>query len=163
MTQHRRRLEGKVAVVTGAGSSGPGVGTGKATSIVFAREGAKVLLVDRDPDAARETLEVIEGAGGVASIFEADVAKIGDCEALVDAAAEFKGPARMDEFVELETWIDEWRGRTFVVKHVVSRDGETLVEGQEIRVWAVRDSSAPKGIRAGKIPAEIKARFEAGP
>ena len=91
MTQHRRRLEGKVAVVTGAGSSGPGVGTGKATSIVFAREGAKVLLVDRDPDAARETLEVIEGAGGVASIFEADVAKIGDCEALVDAAAERYG------------------------------------------------------------------------
>ena len=82
---------------------------------------------------------------------------------LVDASAEFKGPARMDEFVELETWIDEWRGRTFLVKHVVSRDGETLVEGQEIRVWALRDSSAPKGIRAGEIPAEIKARFEAGP
>jgi len=67
------------------------VGTGKATSIVFAREGAKVLLVDRDPEAAQVTLEVIEGAGGVASIFEADVAKIGDCEALVDAAVERYG------------------------------------------------------------------------
>lgn len=91
MAQHRRRLEGKVAIVTGAGSSGPGVGTGKATSIVFAREGAKVLLVDRDPEAARETLDVIEGAGGVASVFAADVAKIGDCEALVDAAVERYG------------------------------------------------------------------------
>ncbi len=67
------------------------MGTGKATSIVFAREGAKVLLVDRDPEAAQETLEVIEGSGGVASIFEADVAKIGDCEALVEAAVERYG------------------------------------------------------------------------
>lgn len=50
-----------------------------------------MLLVDRDPEAAQVTLEVIEGAGGVASIFEADVAKIGDCEALVDAAVERYG------------------------------------------------------------------------
>jgi len=50
-----------------------------------------VLLVDRDPEAVQVTLEVIEGAGGVASIFEADVAKIGDCEALVDAAVERYG------------------------------------------------------------------------
>ena len=70
------------------------MGTGKATSIVFAREGAKVLLVDRDPAAAQETLEVIEGARGVASIFEADVSKIGDCEALVEAAVERYGGLR---------------------------------------------------------------------
>ncbi|MAF49503.1 MAG: thioesterase family protein [Rhodospirillales bacterium] len=79
---------------------------------------------------------------------------------LVDASAKFFGPARMDEFVELETWIDEWRGRTFVVKHVVSRDGETLLEGQEIRAWAVHDPEVPKGIRAAEIPEEVKARFE---
>ena len=91
MTQHRRRLEGKVAIVTGAGSSGPGVGTGKATAIVYAREGAKVLLVDLDPKAARETLDVIEGVGGVASIFAADVSRIEDCEALVEAAVERYG------------------------------------------------------------------------
>ena len=43
------RLEGKVAIVTGAGSTpGPGIGTGKATAVVLAREGASVLLVDRD-------------------------------------------------------------------------------------------------------------------
>ena len=40
----RLRLEGKVAIITGAGSRGPGFGTGKASSILFAREGAKVLL-----------------------------------------------------------------------------------------------------------------------
>ncbi|NQV57311.1 MAG: acyl-CoA thioesterase [Rhodospirillales bacterium] len=79
---------------------------------------------------------------------------------LVDASASFKAPARMDETVQMETWIDEWRGRTFVVKHVVSRDGEILVEGQEIRVWAVHDASRPAGIRAAEIPEEIKAKFE---
>ena len=46
MQRPRFRLEGKVAIVTGAGSSGPGVGTGKATATLFAREGARVLLVD---------------------------------------------------------------------------------------------------------------------
>lgn len=82
---------------------------------------------------------------------------------VVDSSAKFLGPARMDEVVELETWIDEWRGRTFVVRHVVRRDGETLVEGQEIRVWAVRDDGAPKGARAGDIPEDVKAIFEKGP
>ena len=42
------RLAGKVAIVTGAGSSGPGIGTGKAISTLFAREGAKVLLADKN-------------------------------------------------------------------------------------------------------------------
>ena len=50
------RLKGKVAIVTGAGSSGPGVGTGKATSVLFAREGARVALLDVVPEHAEETL-----------------------------------------------------------------------------------------------------------
>lgn len=64
MEQRRGRLEGKVGIVTGAGSSGQGVGTGRATSILFAREGAKVLLVDRVHRSAEETLATIceEGA-----------------------------------------------------------------------------------------------------
>ena len=49
------RLAGKVAIVTGAGSRGPGVGTGKAASTLFAREGASVLLVDAMPERAEET------------------------------------------------------------------------------------------------------------
>ena len=55
MAEGKARLEGKVAIVTGAGSSGPGYGTGKATSVLFAREGARVLLVDRDAGRAEET------------------------------------------------------------------------------------------------------------
>ncbi len=84
----RLRLEGKVAIVTGAGSSGPGFGTGKATSILFAQEGAKVLLVDRDVRAAEETLATIREQGGEASVFEADVTSAHDCQAMAAAAVE---------------------------------------------------------------------------
>ena len=91
MEQRRPRLEGKVAIVTGAGSSGPGVGTGKATSILFAREGAKVILMDLVAERAEETLGVIRDEGGEASVFQGDVTKAGDCEAMVEAAMERYG------------------------------------------------------------------------
>ena len=79
---------------------------------------------------------------------------------IVDAAAKFSGPARMDDEVSLESWVDEWRGRTFVVKHVIAKDGKPIVEGQEIRVWAAKDASAPEGIKAAPIPDDIKAKFD---
>ena len=86
MPERRPRLEGKVAIVTGAGSSGPGIGNGKATAILFAREGAKVLLVDALPDRAQETLAAILQEGGDASVFQADVTSDDDCRSLVEAA-----------------------------------------------------------------------------
>ncbi len=86
MQEARRRLEGKVTIVTGAGSSGPGVGTGKAISILFAREGAKVLLVDVVATQAEETLNSIQADGGEASVFGADVTKDSDCQRMVEAA-----------------------------------------------------------------------------
>src|SRR5215831_1032078 len=91
MEQRPGRLAGKVALVTGAGSSGPGVGTGKATSILFAREGAKVLLVDRVAAHAEETLATIHDEGGEASIYEADITQAGACQAMVEAAVERYG------------------------------------------------------------------------
>ena len=91
MVERRPRLEGKVAIVAGAGSSGPGIGNGKATSVLFAREGAKVLLVDSEAARAEETLAMIEEEGGEASVFEADVIRAGECESMVDAAVERYG------------------------------------------------------------------------
>ncbi len=91
MQQRTPRLEGKVAIVTGAGSSGPGVGTGKAASILFAREGAKVLLVDRVARQAEETLASVREEGGEASVFEADVTRSEECQAMVEAALERYG------------------------------------------------------------------------
>jgi len=52
-----KRLQGKVAIVTGAGSVGPGWGNGRATAVRFAEEGAKVFAVDRDAASLRETVE----------------------------------------------------------------------------------------------------------
>ena len=87
MAERRPRLEGKVAVVTGAGTSGEGVGNGKAAAVLFAREGAKVLLVDMAADRAEETRVMIEEEGGVASVFQADVTDGDQCSAMAQAAA----------------------------------------------------------------------------
>jgi NAD(P)-dependent dehydrogenase (short-subunit alcohol dehydrogenase family) len=82
----RPRLEGKVAIVTGAGSRAPGIGNGRATAILFAREGARVLLVDQNPAAAEETLAMIKDEGGEAEVFTADVTRADDCRAMVERA-----------------------------------------------------------------------------
>ena len=77
------RLKDKVAVVTGAGQTpGETIGNGRATAILFAREGARVLLVDRDVERARETEEMITAEGGSATSFEADVTQEDDCRAI---------------------------------------------------------------------------------
>jgi NAD(P)-dependent dehydrogenase (short-subunit alcohol dehydrogenase family) len=87
MAERAGRVEGKVAIVTGAGSTpGPGVGTGKATAILLAREGARVLLVDLHPERAEETQAVIAGEGGSCEVFGADVTNAAECEAMIDAA-----------------------------------------------------------------------------
>lgn len=83
-----RRLEHKVAIVTGAGSRGEGIGNGRAAAIVFARESARVLLVDRVRAAAGETQSMIAAEGGECAVFEADVTQPEDCRAMVaDAVA----------------------------------------------------------------------------
>ena len=66
-------LEGKVAIVTGAGASGPGWGNGKACAVQFAREGASVFAVDIDKSAAAETEAIIREEGGHCSVYMADV------------------------------------------------------------------------------------------
>src|SRR5262249_41246147 len=80
------RLVGKVAIVTGAGSQAEGIGNGKATSILMAREGANVLCVDLVPERAEETVAQIKLEGGVASVFQADVTRQADCHALAGGA-----------------------------------------------------------------------------
>jgi hypothetical protein len=70
----KRRLEGKVAIVTGAGSRGEGWGNGMTIAILFAREGAQVLLVHRDEAVAQRTLSVIQEEGGSAAVYRGDVA-----------------------------------------------------------------------------------------
>ena len=62
------RLANKVAIVTGAGSIGPGWGNGKATAVLYAREGAKVVTSDINAEAARDTARIITDEGGEATL-----------------------------------------------------------------------------------------------
>ena len=85
------RLGGKVAIVTGAGSRAEGIGNGRAAAVLFAREGAKVLLVDVSRGAAEATLAMIEQEGGEAAVFEADVISANHSRAMVEEAVRLWG------------------------------------------------------------------------
>jgi NAD(P)-dependent dehydrogenase (short-subunit alcohol dehydrogenase family) len=86
------RLSGRRIVVVGGGSQGVGdpdapPGNGQAISVLAAREGAAVAVVDRAADAAEETAKLVESEGGRAGIVIADVSDAAECERLVDQAA----------------------------------------------------------------------------
>ena len=81
------RLKGKVAVVTGAAPRGEGVGNGMATAILFAREGAKVVLVNRSAERADKLARQIADEGGEAAVFAGDVTKADVAESMADFAA----------------------------------------------------------------------------
>jgi NAD(P)-dependent dehydrogenase (short-subunit alcohol dehydrogenase family) len=86
-----RRLEGKTAIVVGAGTRGEGVGNGKAAAIRFAREGARVLCVDQDISAAEATAELIMGERDQAAVCSGDITNPVDCERIVRTCVEHFG------------------------------------------------------------------------
>lgn len=86
------RLAGKVAIVVGAGQTpGDTIGNGRATAILFAREGARVVAVDRDRASAEETVARIVEEGFAARAFVADATSEADCERLVEDVREREG------------------------------------------------------------------------
>lgn len=87
MAPSKGRLQGKVAIVVGAGQTpGETVGNGRATALLFAREGAKVVAVDRDVARAEETARMIREADGEVEVVEADATREDDCARLVEHA-----------------------------------------------------------------------------
>lgn len=110
-----RRLEGKVALITGAGSVGPGWGNGRAIAVRFAQEGAKVFAVDRDAERMAETVRLITEAGGdietatcdvtqsdaIARVVAACLARFGRIDILVNnvGGSAAGGPVEMTEAV----------------------------------------------------------------
>lgn len=91
------RLDGKVALVTGSGSIGPGWGNGKAISVLFARQGARVFGVDRNREAADETAAIVAREGGEMAVWAGDVTQAADTQAAVGACLERFG--RIDVLV----------------------------------------------------------------
>ena len=86
------RLEGKVGIVVGAGQSpGETVGTGRATALLLAREGARVMLADRDIDSASETGGLIAAEGGVFECVAGDWTRAEDCLGFASACVEAWG------------------------------------------------------------------------
>ena len=81
-----RGLDGKVALVSGAGSRGDGIGNGRAAAILLAREGARVGLLDAVPEWAAATLAMIEAEGGTARVITGDVTDSAACAAAVSTA-----------------------------------------------------------------------------
>ena len=85
------RFAGKRVLVAGGGSIGPGIGNGKAAAILYAREGAEVLVVDRSGAAAEETVGMIAAEGGRAAAFEGDMTRAADAAGAVARMAEAGG------------------------------------------------------------------------
>jgi NAD(P)-dependent dehydrogenase (short-subunit alcohol dehydrogenase family) len=79
------RLQDRIAIVTGAGSVGPGWGNGRATCVRFAEEGAKIFAVDRNLDSTKETVDRVEQAGGEIAVHACDVTDSAAVKAIVDA------------------------------------------------------------------------------
>jgi NAD(P)-dependent dehydrogenase (short-subunit alcohol dehydrogenase family) len=101
------RLKEKVAIVTGAGSVLAGIGNGKATAVVFAREGARVMAVDYNLEAAEETKRMIDDEGGECIVFRADVSKASDCKSMVETCVQTFG--RVD-ILHNNVGIGQWGG-----------------------------------------------------
>src|SRR5689334_23432783 len=81
-------LAGKVAIVSGGGTAGDGIGNGRAAAILMARAGTRVVVADRERELAERTVAMIAAEGGAAVAHAGDVTNETDCKRLVDAAVE---------------------------------------------------------------------------
>ncbi|MBI4984974.1 MAG: acyl-CoA thioesterase [Rhodocyclales bacterium] len=79
---------------------------------------------------------------------------------LVNAAAKFMNSATYGDHIAVETTITEWRGKSFVMRHVIRRGDTVLVEGEETRIFAIKDPDHPERIKAIPIPPDIRASCE---
>jgi NAD(P)-dependent dehydrogenase (short-subunit alcohol dehydrogenase family) len=133
----RVRLKDKMAVVVGAGqTAGDTIGNGRATAVLFAREGARVLVVDRDLESAKETEAMIHAEGGEAIALQADISDEAQCCGLAQTAREHYGRVDVlhnnvgiggDDASALELDLDSWHrildvnitGMFLTCKHVL--------------------------------------------
>ncbi|MCW2405895.1 4-hydroxybenzoyl-CoA thioesterase [Sphingobium sp. B1D7B] len=78
---------------------------------------------------------------------------------MVDVSAKFQRPAAYGDDVVLEVEAPDFGNSSFTIRHRLLKDGHVCVSGTEKRVWTVRDSERPGGMRAERVPDDIRARF----
>lgn len=156
-------LAGKVAIVTGGGAAGDGIGNGRAAAILLARAGTRVLVVDRQLNLAERTVAMIAAEGGTAAAWAADVTDEDQCSAMVGAALELFG--RLD-FLDnnvgigsrgsvVETAPDVWRrvmlvnveSMFLVSRHAIPAMIRTAGGGAIVNVASV-SALRPRGLTA---------------
>jgi 4-hydroxybenzoyl-CoA thioesterase len=81
---------------------------------------------------------------------------------LVSVSSDFRLPASYGDVIEVHTAIEEWRGKAFVMKHVIRCGDRLLCEGREVRVFAIRHPDDPARIKAVPVPPEIRRLCESG-
>jgi NAD(P)-dependent dehydrogenase (short-subunit alcohol dehydrogenase family) len=153
------RLKGKVAIVAGGGASGSVMGNGQATAILFAREGAKVLVADAVQERAQATVDMIAKEGGTASALRVDVSKAADCKAMIQAAVERYG--RLDILDNnvgisvradvLEVKEEDWdRVMAVNVKSIVLAAKHAIPEMKKAGGGSIINISSVAGLRANQ-------------
>jgi len=174
------RLAGKVALITGGGS-----GMGRASCVLFAREGARVAVVDRAADAGEETVRQIRDEGGDASFVEADVSDAADVERMMAATVDLYG--RIDVLFNnagiegpsvtlLEYGEDDWarviavnltavyRAMRAAIPHMIEQGGGVILSTASVAgLVGLARSSAYSAAKAGVIGLTRTVALEYGP
>ncbi|HEY9163390.1 MAG TPA: thioesterase family protein [Magnetovibrio sp.] len=78
---------------------------------------------------------------------------------ILDAHAKFTRPSRFRDVITVESAIESWGNSSFKVRHTIFNGGVEAVPGHEVRAWVVTDPSHANGIRAQRVPDDIRARF----
>ncbi len=152
-------LAGKVAIVTGAGSRADGIGNGRASAILLAEAGAKLVLVDENEEWARRTGELIAAEGGESVNVAADVTNPEDCAASVRTAVErfgrldilvnnvgVGGPPGTAVEVDLEAWT---RGLAINVTSMMLMAKYAVPEMAKQHAGAIVNIASVAGLRGG--------------
>ena len=174
------RLKGKVALITGGGS-----GMGRASCLLFAREGATVAVVDRADEAGEETVRLIADEGGDASFVHADVGAAADVERMVETTVETHG--RLDVLFNnagiegpsvdlLDYGEDDWariiavnltavyRAMRAAIPHMIRQGGGVILSTASVAgLVGLARSSAYSAAKAGVIGLSRTVALEYGP
>ncbi len=166
------RLKGKVAIVIGAGSVGQGIGNGKACAILYAREGAKVMLVDKNLQAAEETRKIIyEKEKGDSFSFQANVQSSQDCKKIIEKCIEVYGKIDIlhnNVGINIRDRIDTCKEEDWLKIHDINLNGMFYTCKYAIPFMEKNNSgsiiniSSLRAIRTEKVPATAYASSKAG-